>query len=259
MFKAKQFSRIRDALHRRLSCWCQCRITPITCDFPIISFTFDDFPKAALENGGKILTEHGVRGTYYASFGLLGKTTPVGLCFSEEDVENVIVSGHELGCHTFSHCHAWDTRPDVFRRELIRNTAAFKMRFPGASVTTMSYPISCPRPANKRVAAQLYSCCRGGGQAFNTGSVDANYVRAFFLEKSRDRPAIVKRLIEENCRAAGWLIFATHDVAPSPTRFGCTSEFFEDIVTCAVRSGARILPVTAAWNAITTRPALFSQ
>ena len=33
---------------------------------PLISFTFDDFPRSALEAGGQILRAHGVRGTYYA-------------------------------------------------------------------------------------------------------------------------------------------------------------------------------------------------
>ena len=125
-------------------------------------------------------------------------------------------------------------------------------RFPGESMTSMSYPISFPRPGNKRAAAQLYACCRGGGQTFNVGTVDANNVQAFFLEKSRDNPARVKQIIEQNCRAKGWLVFATHDIAPNPTPFGCTAEFFEDVVSHAVRSGARILPVAKAWEAITS-------
>ena len=226
-------------------------MVPIVCDGPVISFTFDDFPRSALEQGGKILTGHGVRGTYYASFGLLGKVAPVGLCFSEEDVADVIKKGHELGCHTYSHCHAWDTPPTVFRRELTRNRVALKARFPEEAMTTMSYPISIPRPGNKRMAAQQYACCRGGGQTFNVGTVDANYVQAFFLEKSRDDSARVKQLIAQNCRAKGWLVFATHDIATNPTPFGCTPEFFDDVVNHAVRSGAQILTVSKAWKTIT--------
>ncbi len=43
--------------------------------------------------------------------------------------------------------------------------------------------------------------------------------------------------------AIGWLVFATHDVSESPTRFGCTPALFERIVDYAEKSGAHVLPV----------------
>ena len=85
---------------------------------------------------------------------------------------------------------------------------------------------------------------------FNVGTVDLNNLRAFFLEQSRDRPSLVKELIDRNCRSSGWLIFATHDICEEPGRFGCTPQFFEDIVCYASLSGARILPVDKAWEEI---------
>jgi hypothetical protein len=57
-------------------------------------------------------------------------------------------------------------------------------------------------------------------------------------------------LIDENRKARGWLIFATHDVCPAPTAWGCTPEFFEEIVQYAAKSEACILPVAEAWKAI---------
>jgi hypothetical protein len=85
-----------------------------------------------------------------------------------------------------------------------------------------------------------------GGQTFNSGITDLNYLCAFFLEKSRDNPEAVKSLIDQNARARGWLIFATHDVCERPSPYGCTSEFFEQVVRWAVDSGACILPVVRA-------------
>src|SRR5687767_9120081 len=86
---------------------------------PIISFTFDDFPVSALHVAGRILEDEGVRGTYYTSLGLMGKTAPTGEMFGEEDVPAVIQRGHELGCHTFAHCHAFDTAPQVFEQNIL--------------------------------------------------------------------------------------------------------------------------------------------
>jgi len=101
-------------------------------------------------------------------------------------------------------------------------------------------------PRTKKNTSKHFVCCRGGGQTFNAGTADLNYLSAYFLEKSRGNREVVKRLIDENRRARGWLILATHDVCESPTRFGCTPDFFEDIVQSAVASGARILPVADA-------------
>ena len=50
----------------------------------------------------------------------------------------------------------------------------------------------------------------------------------------------------------GWLIFATHDVDRHHTRFGCTPDFFEYVVQCAVNSGARILPMIEALELLRT-------
>ena len=82
--------------------------------FPIISFTFDDFPRSALHTGGAILKRYGVTGTYYVSFGLMGKQAPTGTMFLREDIETLLEHGHELGCHTFDHCSAGETKPVRF-------------------------------------------------------------------------------------------------------------------------------------------------
>ena len=96
--------------------------------------------------------------------------------------------------------------------------------------------------------AKYFSCARGGGQTFNAGIVDLNYLKAFFIEQSRDNFDAIKQTIDGNARAKGWLIFATHDVCDQPTRFGCFPGFFEKVVDYAIQSKATILPVFRAWQ-----------
>lgn len=213
---------------------------------PLISFTFDDFPHSAFRVGGAILKEHECRGTFYASFGLMGRNAPVGPIFCSDDLRATVAEGHELGCHTFSHCHSWSTPSAEFEESVTANQRALSELMPPLVFKTLSYPISTPRPATKRRMAKRFACCRGGGQTFNRGTIDLNYVRAFFLEKSGGDPAFVHRLIDQNAQERGWLIFATHDVADNPTPFGCTPSFFEQVVERAKRSGASILPVSEA-------------
>lgn len=235
---------------------------------PLISFTFDDFPRTAFLEAGSILRRYGVLGTYYASLGLMGKQSHLGPMFEAEDLKELIHLGHELGCHTFGHCHSWNTPPDVYERAILENQQALTEVLPGASFQTFAYPHSAPRLAVKKVAGRYFRCCRGGGlkagryihrhaaggQTFNWGVTDLNYLSAVFLERSRDNPEAVKSLIDQNARARGWLIFATHDVCADPSPFGCTPDFFEQVVQWSLESGARILPVVKALEVVQAAP-----
>src|SRR6266436_5375910 len=161
---------------------------------PLISFTFDDFPRSAIHTGGAILNRFGVAGTYYAALGLIDKLTPSGQIFSVDDLPALFEQGHELGCHTFAHCDSWGTPTEVFEQS------------------------------------------------------DLNQLSAYFVEKTRDNFQAIKDIIDENRRACGWLIFATHDVVEDHTPFGCAPEFFHNVVQYAVSSGAQIVPVVEALN-----------
>lgn len=214
--------------------------------WPLISFTFDDFPRSALTAGGAILNRFGFNGTYYASLGLMGDRAPSGQLFVANDLTTLLDRGHELGCHTFSHLDSWDTERGRFENSIIQNRLALERLIPGAEFKSFSYPISLPRPLTKAKTAEHFLCCRGGGQTLNAGKADLNQLAAYFLEKSRDNIQAIKDLIDQNRKVRGWLIFATHDISDNPTPFGCTPEFFEQVVQYAASSGAHVMPVVKA-------------
>ena len=216
----------------------------------MISFTFDDFPRSALHVGGQILEEHGLSATYYAALGLINTEAPVGRIFSEEDLNEVQLRGHELGCHTFDHCHGWHTPSNAFEASVLRNREALNRLLPDASFQTHAYPYGLARPETKRRISEYFLCCRGGPQRCNFGRTDLNYLNAFFLEQVRGDLTAVTAVVDQNCRSGGWLIFGTHEVAENPSRLGCSPEFFRDVVRYAAASGATILPVAAALKSI---------
>ena len=220
-------------------------------DVPLISFTFDDFPRSALLTGGDILKRYGIAGTYYASLGLMDRDTPTGRAFSQVDLAKLLDDGHELGCHTFNHSHAWDTNARRFEKAILENREMLTSICPTARFRTLSYPVSFPHPHVKKIAARHFACCRAGGQTINLRSVDLNSLRAHFLEQSRHDPQKAKALIDRNRRERGWLIFATHDVCDTPSRFGCDPVFFENIVRHAHASEARILTIAQAFDVVT--------
>jgi glycosyltransferase involved in cell wall biosynthesis/peptidoglycan/xylan/chitin deacetylase (PgdA/CDA1 family) len=239
-------SRLLAFLQRRTTRYVCRRPFLISSQRPLISFTFDDFPRSALTVGGAILNRLGKAGTYYASLGLVGKETASGQIFYPDDLTTLVEQGHELGCHTYSHCDSWETAADAFEDSIVQNRIALHRLFSDAEFKTFSYPISLPRPQTKRRIADYFLCSRGGGQTFNSGRVDLNQLSAYFLEKSRDDLQEVKDLIDRNRYARGWLILVTHDVSDNHTPFGCTPEFFETVVRYAINSGAQIVPVVEA-------------
>jgi peptidoglycan/xylan/chitin deacetylase (PgdA/CDA1 family) len=216
---------------------------------PLISFTFDDFPRSALWTGGAILDRFGVSGTYYVSLGLQGTQQPSGEMFTAGDVAAVLELGHELGCHTYGHCHSWDTDTRTFESSVLENREALSKLVAGAEFQTFSYPISPPRPLTKAKVSRHFRCCRGNtGQTMNRGTADLNQLEAYFLEKSRHNLSAIQNVIDRNRELRGWLIFGTHDISENPTPYGCTPKFFQDVVEYAIASGAQVAPVLQALN-----------
>lgn len=240
------WSRLSGFYRRRSASWVFRKPFLIRSERPLVSFTFDDFPRSALITGGRILESYGFKGTYYASLGLAGQETASGQAFVLDDLSPLFERGHELGCHTFGHCHSWDTSPSAFEDSILANADALRALQPGVDFKTFSYPISMPRPFTKSKTARHFLCCRGGGQRANSGQVDLNQLSAFFLEQSRDSIQHIRDTIDQNQKQRGWLIFATHDISDDPTAFGCRPGFFEEVVRYAANSGALVLPVVQA-------------
>ncbi len=218
---------------------------------PFVSFTFDDFPRSAYRRGGKILENYKIRGSYYVSFGLLGKMAPPGEMFRLEDLQELLSLGHEIGCHTHDHLDAWHAGGRVFEESLLKNQEAMKGHFPEYQFRTFSYPIKEPHPRIKKVAGRHFWCCRGGGQTFNGDKIDLNSLQSCFIDhRNREDPGFFRELIEKNAKNRGWLIFSTHDIDQNPSAYGCSPGLFEGIVKSAVESAAVILPLAEVYSRV---------
>ena len=219
----------------------------------LVSFTFDDFPRSALLNGGPILRDAGVHATYYAAPCLMGTTTEVGEIFGEDDLHAVVAGGHELGSHTSTHCSAHRVTPAAYRQEIADGDAALR-RVVGAALSGhFSYPFGHVTAGGKRVAGQVTASCRATCHGINGPVADLNFLFAHRLYSASQPLSDIERLLARAARPGRWLIFYTHDVVDRPSPYGCTPEYFATVVRLAVASGARVLPVGAALAAITPR------
>ena len=82
------------AVRRRTLCALYQRNVPLGDQGPIVSFTFDDFPRTAFSTGGAILEQFGARGTYYAALGLMNTSNELGEQFRSMDLDALLEKGH---------------------------------------------------------------------------------------------------------------------------------------------------------------------
>jgi len=224
-------------------------------DVPYVSFTFDDFPRTALTEGGRLLRHHGARGTYFVSFQLLDADSISGRIVSLSELKPLLDEGHELGCHTFNHVDGSVVSAAEFERSIEANRSALSASGLGARFEVFAYPLNGPDVSAKKVAGARFTGCRGGGQTFNDDVIDLSLLKAYFLDgRSRDRLNEIRDLIERNAAARGWLIFATHDVCNEPSEYGCTLHDFASIVDLSIRSGARVLTMSQVFEQVGVLP-----
>jgi hypothetical protein len=196
---------------------------------------------SALGSSAGTILEVRAGGHHYVSLDLAGKEDASGSMFTPEDLQILRRQGM-----------SWAATPSTISIREARRRIAISLRCANQQALELyrrdvpGLLVSKILAGTKQLTARRFDSCRGGGQTFNTGITDLNYLRAFFIEQAHGNLQAVRDVVDANRAANGWLIFATHDVCDKPSPYGCTPAIFEAVVEYAVQSGAGILPVTAA-------------
>jgi peptidoglycan/xylan/chitin deacetylase (PgdA/CDA1 family) len=221
---------------------------------PIVSFTFDDFPRTALTVGGHILNSYGLCGTYYASIGLMNGVSPLGDQFRREDLDNLLRDGHELASHTFGHVSCRSVSCARYREDVEKGRSAIEKITGRPDFGNFAFPFGDVTLNTKKVVGRDVASSRSIWRGFNGPQVDLNLLRANSLYGNSDKFAQVQELILENERRRSWLIFYSHDVCQTPSRFGCTPELLEFAISFASRRCARIATIAEVVTALIASP-----
>lgn len=229
------------------------RIAEVRVPRPIISFTFDDFPRSAWQVGGSILGGMGIQATYYAAFNLMNGTGANGAFFQIDDVHGLLEQGNELGCHTFSHLNASHCPGKRFLADIDCNRQALLRYLPQAHFEHFAFPYGAMGLGARIGTSRRFVSSRTTQHGINEGRIDLNGLRANKLYSDSVTIDDVKSLIEKNAARRGWLIFYTHDVQPQPGEFGCTPAYLEQVSREAVSSGAELLTIGEAVNRLTSK------
>ena len=223
---------------------------------PVVTFTFDDFPRSALTVGAEILESVGARATYYVDMSLMNTTNSLGEQFREEDLFSLLDRGHELGSHTFSHLSARHADPDVFMRDAEKGVEAIREKLGLGISGNFAYPYGDVTTGVKRRLGARLTSCRGTTGGLNGPDVDLNLLRANSLYGDLERGEAAKRMILENERLGGWLIFYSHDVAARPSRFGCSPQLLKEVCSFAASRGVPFMTVAGVIRELGQQPGL---
>jgi peptidoglycan/xylan/chitin deacetylase (PgdA/CDA1 family) len=234
-----------SAARRRVLCALYKHNMPLGDRGPIVSFTFDDFPRTAYSAGGAILEQFGARGTYYTAMGLMNTANELGEQFRSDDLDSLLEKGHELASHTFSHISCRSVSCPAFRADVEKGRKAIK-EVTGCRPANFAYPFGHVTLQAKGTLGASLTSARSIVPGFNGPQVDLNLLRANSLYGAADQAAKAEDLIVENAQRKTWLIFYTHDVQRKPSPYGCTPELLQAVVSCVVLSGCRILTVREA-------------
>lgn len=231
------------SLRRKIIARWNQRLVPWGSRGPVVTFTFDDFPRTALTAGGEILRSAGVRGTYYVAMGMMNTANHLGEQFRREDLDRLLRDGHELANHTFDHSSCQKTSMAQFTDDVSKGELAIQEVTGRGIRSNFAYPYGRVTARVKGEVGRRVCSSRGIWEGINGPLVDLNLMRANSLYAGMEQRQRVRDLILENERQEGWLIFYTHDVQRPPSPYGCTPELLQFAVSAAKNSGARILTV----------------
>ena len=213
---------------------------------PLVSFTFDDFPRSALHEGGRVLRERGWAGTYFVAGSFCGRRVDGLDYFDRDDLVRAAAEGHEIGCHTFGHLRLPEAGPAEIEADLRRNAAFVAETLPHHRLSSFAYPFGDLHLAQKAQIARRFPICRGIWPGLNAGRMDFAQLKAVSLERRMSEGFDVEAWLDRAEAERGWLIFFTHDVSDEPSPYGSSRRAFEAAADAVVRRGMRVLPVKNA-------------
>lgn len=217
----------------------------------VLTICFDDFARTAWTNGGAVLGDQGVRGTYFVSGGLCNKTLQGMEFYTERDLQDAWSSKNEIGCHTFDHVSALKVSAASYQKSILRNNKFLLDVLGGGSIQSFAYPYNHTSLLAKLFTRRQFRLARGVGRCTNRRWADFSELSAINLSLSsvsglntgRKPRYDMSYLIERAAVRKEWLIVYTHDISDEPSEHGCRTSGLEDMIIRAKRAGLDIRPM----------------
>lgn len=213
---------------------------------PMVSFTFDDIPMSAATVGAPMLEEYGGRGTFYVAGALVNQRNNHCEGIDARGIVKLRRDGHEIACHTFSHQRAIDLDAAAMTAEIEQNRRYLEGLDGSIKLENFAYPYGLSTVARKLQLTNCFRSSRGILPGVNSGTIDLQFLRSTpLIDKDIDRAGI-DRVFDEAIATGGWLTFYTHDVAETPSPWGCTPGLLRYALDAAKRRNMPMVSIAEA-------------
>jgi peptidoglycan/xylan/chitin deacetylase (PgdA/CDA1 family) len=239
-------TRLRRRISSRLASCLPLDVRRLDNAAPLVSFTFDDVPESAHSRGAAMLEARRARGTYYVATALVGRRSADWTVIDRDGIADLHERGHEIGLHMHEHREVGTFSGVEFRASLEKNRAELQRIHPGIEPQNFAYPFGAAAFARKRQLAGLARSSRSVKPGINAGLFDAQFVKCVELADARLTREKLDFYLDAVVSQKGWLVFLTHDVSPSPSRFGCSIGLFERALDGAAARGVEMATVADA-------------
>jgi peptidoglycan/xylan/chitin deacetylase (PgdA/CDA1 family) len=213
---------------------------------PMVSFTFDDVPESAATLGAPMLEDFGGHGTFYVAGSLVNRRSDHWNGIHPDQIVALHRKSHEIGCHTFSHRITGELDAAAMTAEIATNRDYFETLDASIRLENFAYPYGFASLTHKKRLKQAFRSSRGILPGVNRGVVDLHFLRAMPLITVGIDDAAIDRAFDNAVETGGWLIFYTHDVAASPSPYGCTPALLRHALQAASRRHMPIVSVAEA-------------
>jgi peptidoglycan/xylan/chitin deacetylase (PgdA/CDA1 family) len=204
-----------------------------------VTLSFDDGWKSIYDNGFPILKRAGFKATHYIVSGYLDESQ-FALYMHMEEVKELELAGHEIGCHSVSHRHLPQEPFNLIQGEVV--LAKKYLANHGITSETFAYPYGefddCVVDVVKTAGFRGARCTERG---FNDEMTDPFLLKVQAVKVSTQLFEVVEWLdqaIAEN----KWLILMFHQIDTEGREWSCRPEMLQNIVDEIARRGIR--PVT---------------
>jgi peptidoglycan/xylan/chitin deacetylase (PgdA/CDA1 family) len=217
---------------------------------PVASITFDDFPKSAWENGGRVLKDYGARGTYYTAGGFCGRTVDGTVFYDADDLRALAAAGHEIGCHGFGHQPTPTLSPQDLAADAARNEEFLKPFLGGGKAQSYAFPYGAASVRAKKFHDPRYSNMRGAHHGINSGKVDLAQLHAVSIEMRKWNEADIDRAIQRAQHNHGWIVFYTHGVSEMPGPYDSTQTMLRYVLHRLSEARIPVMPMREAVHVV---------
>lgn len=192
---------------------------PRTFAGPLVSITFDDGWKSAIQNALPILNDFGYKGTFYLNASALNTSNFI----SNDQAAALAAAGEEVGSHAFAHVDLTAINAAEIQNQLQTGQSSLQ-KLLGANVPDFATPYGKSDAEVQYYARNYYRSLRSTDSGVNTRQNFDPYDLKVFYVSSNTTTAEVQAALNEAKAYHGWLIFVYHRVQTSTARATAAGE-----------------------------------